>query len=298
METLTPLAGNPSAHRALAGASVLYTDLDGTLLARGGNLLADASGSPSTVAAEAVVALNRAGLTVRACSGRSRSQLLEVVRLCGWGGYVAELGCVIVRDRAEPPVYFLGDWPEETLRPDETPFEAIERTGALATLLEMFPGRIEPHTPWNAGREATHVLRGDIDVDAGAAALASLDPPVGLVDNGVIRPPRHTLVGCEEIHAYHLAPLGATKEIAVRRDLELMGMSREDAVAIGDSETDVGMAGSVSLMVLVANALEDPRAVASAAGRGNVAVTRRARGEGWAELAAVWLEAREGLTSA
>ncbi|MRR13431.1 hypothetical protein EG835_13480, partial [bacterium] len=55
---------HPRAAELLAGASVLYTDLDGTLVARGGSVLTDAGGAPSTVVAEAIVALSRAGLTV------------------------------------------------------------------------------------------------------------------------------------------------------------------------------------------------------------------------------------------
>lgn len=292
MDTIPLMEESAVANEILARASLLYTDLDGTLLARGGVLLADARGAPSVATAEAVVALNRAGLTVRACSGRSRTQLLEVVRMCGWGGFVAELGCVIVRDRSEPPLYFTGDWPDGTVEPGDTPFEVISRTGALGILQGLFPGRIEPHAPWNTGREATHVLRGRVDVAAGSAALAGLDPPVGLIDNGRIRPQRHTLAGCDEINAYHLVPLGATKERAVAHDLELLGLARADALAIGDSETDVGMASQVALMALVANAREDGAAMESARVHDNVVLTRGARGEGWAEFARAWLAAR------
>lgn len=292
MTAILPIADSPAALEALSRARVLYTDLDGTLLGPGGTLLADADGAPSTTAAEAVVAVNRAGLDVRVCSGRSRAQLAEITRLCGWTGFIAELGCVVVPARGEPPVYRVGDWPEGTVPEGDTPYAVIERIGALDRLREAFPDRIEQHTPWHADREVTHVLRGHIDVETASAILASLDPAVGLVDNGVIRPPRHTLVGVDEIHAYHLVPAGVTKEGAVRDDLARRGLAAADAIAIGDSETDVGMADEVALMVVVANALDDERVAAAAVLRGNVVRTLARRGEGWAEMAQAWLAAR------
>lgn len=292
MPAVPPIADSPAALDALARASVLYTDLDGTLLGPGGTLLADADGAPSATAAEAVVAVNRVGLDVRVCSGRSRAQLSEITRVCGWSGFIAELGCVVVPARGEPPVYHIGEWPDGAVAAGDTPYRTIERAGALERLREAFPDRIEQHTLWHADREVTHVLRGNIDVDAASAILASLDPPVGLVDNGVIRPPRHTLVGVDEVHAYHLVPAGATKSGAVAEDLARRGLAAADAIAIGDSEIDVGMAGEVALMVLVANALEDERVAAAAALHGNVVRTLARRGEGWAEMAHLWLAAR------
>ncbi len=50
----------------------------------GGSVVADAAGAPSAATVEAIVALNRAGLTVVPVSGRTRLQLTEVVRLLGW----------------------------------------------------------------------------------------------------------------------------------------------------------------------------------------------------------------------
>jgi hypothetical protein len=99
--SVPPLESHPLAHAALSGASVLYTDLDGTLLGPGARLLSDATGEPWLGVAEAVVALNRAGLTCVICSGRNRWQLMEVSRLLGWDSYIAELGCVIVPGSGE-----------------------------------------------------------------------------------------------------------------------------------------------------------------------------------------------------
>jgi hydroxymethylpyrimidine pyrophosphatase-like HAD family hydrolase len=287
------LDAHPLAAEALAGASVLYTDLDGTLLGPGATLLADARGNPWTGTAEAVVALNRAGLTCVVCSGRNRWQLMEVSRLLGWDSYIAEVGCVIVPGRGKPPIYYTGTWGPDALRDGETPFEAITRVGALDALVRTFPARIEEHAPWHINREATHVLRGNIPLAEAQAALDTLPLAVRIVDNGIINPPRHTLRGVEEIHAYHLIPDGVRKSDAISRDLARRGLTRADALAVGDSATDVEMADAVALGVMVANGLDDARVVEATATRGNVAVTRRERGEGWVELANAWLAARQ-----
>lgn len=276
----------------LGKAKVLFTDVDGTLVAPGGTLLADANGRPSIRTAAAVVELNRAGLPVVVTTGRNRLQCTEIVRLLGWHAFIAELGCVVQFDRYEEPLYLTGEWPDDALFPDETPWEAIVRVGALDALAEAFPGRIENHDPWHVDRIATHVLRGNVDVAVAQAALDELPLPIDIIDNGIVRPPQHTLVGVDEVHAYHLVPRGTSKTRAIGIVLERFGLHRDEAISAGDSATDVEMADATALLVLVANALDDERAVAAAAARPNVAVTSRPRGEGWAELAEAWLAAR------
>jgi len=283
---------HPLAPAALAAGEILYTDLDGTLLGPGGSLLVDGAGAPSLAAATAVFELNRAGLTVVPCTGRNRFQTHEIARMCDWSGFIAELGCVIVPGRAQAPLYFTGDWDASALGASETPFEAITRAGALDMLREAFPGRIENHTPWHVNREATHVLRGNIDIAAARRLLGELELPVQIVDNGIINPPATTLVGVTEVHAYHLLPAGVTKAGAVATDRERRGCAADNALAIGDSATDVQMAEEVALCVMVGQAADDDRVLEAAEAYSNVAVTRAARGEGWAEFAAAWLAAR------
>lgn len=281
----------------LARARILFTDVDGTLVGPGGTLLADADGRPSTRTAEAVVAVNRAALPVVITTGRNRMQTAEISRLVGWRAFIAELGCVVQFDRSEEPALLAGDWPSDALMPGETPWQAIMRAGALDALSQAFPGRIEEHAPWHVDRYATHVLRGNVDVHEAQRLLDELPLPIDIVDNGVIRPPRHTLVDVEEIHAYHLVPRGASKTRAIRLVLDRFGLDSEHALAIGDSASDVEMADAVALFVLVANALDDERVRKAVSGRDNVAVTRGRRGGGWAELASAWLEARSGRTT-
>jgi hypothetical protein len=195
--SVPPLETHPLAHAALSGASVLYTDLDGTLLGPGARLLSDATGEPWLGVAEAVVSLNRAGLTCVVCSGRNRWQLMEVSRLLGWDSYIAEVGCVIVPGRGQEPIYYTGSWGPDALLEGETPYEAITRVGSLDTLTREFPGLIEEHSPWHVNREATHVLRGNLPLAEAQAALDTLELPVRIVDNGIVHPPRHTLRGVD-----------------------------------------------------------------------------------------------------
>ncbi len=288
------LHGSELAAHILAEADILYTDLDGTLLGVGGSLLVDGDGHPSSETAEAVAALNGARLEAVAVSGRNRVQTGEISRVLGWRGFIAELGSVIVSDRGAQPEYFLGDWEAADPDPALTPYEVIEHSGALAALSSAFPGRIEEHAPYHQDREATHVLRGNVDVARSAAVLAEIQPPIEIVDNGIIHPLGTGLVGVDEVHAYHLIPRGVTKHGAVARDLIRRGRALSEAIAVGDSATDVRMAESVALMVLVANALDDERTMREAARYDNVVVTRGRRGTGWAELARAWIAAAGG----
>lgn len=283
---------SPSAAELLSRAKIAITDLDGTLLGLGGSVLIDAKGAPALTTVEAIVDVNKAGLEVVVCTGRNRIQAGEVSRILGWTAFIAELGCIIKYGRGEAVEYLLGDWPEGVLLPDETPYQAITRYGGLRVLAEEFPGRIEEHDPWHTDREITHVLRGNIDCVAAQKRLDTLDVPVAIIDNGIISPPKHTLVDVDEVHAYHLVPKGTSKELAIRSLLERRGLTVDEAVAIGDSATDVEMMNAAALGVLVNNALGDPRVLAATEPLDHVVATRGERGDGWAEFARAWLAAR------
>jgi hydroxymethylpyrimidine pyrophosphatase-like HAD family hydrolase len=287
----------PGAHGILASAHTLFTDLDGTLLGRGASILTDGSGAPNLDAVTAITRLNAAGLRVVMTSGRNSRQLREGSRLLGWTDFIAELGCIRSYDRGAKVVYDTGVWSEGATLPGETPYEAIVRVGAVALLMERFPGLVEYHDPWHLDREVTHILRGNLPVEEAQAVLDTLPLPVTIVDNGIIHPPRHHLT-CDEIHAIHLVPTGTSKDRAIAQYLADRGASRSGAMAIGDSAADVAMAEATALMVCVSNGLDDACLVASASGRADVCATRATFGSGWAELADAWLAARgESATS-
>jgi hypothetical protein len=297
MDTVRLLSEDPTAVEALARIEVLYTDLDGTLLARGGCILADAEGEPSSDVAHSIVELNRAGLTIVPISGRGRLQLTEVVRLLGWRDCIAEAGAVLVHGvgPGATVTYNNGCWPDGLLAEGQTPYELIEASGALEALQAAFPDRLEYHEPWHLDRESTHLLRGCLDVADARAAIADIEPPIDVLDNGVVR--NAGALSCtedERPHAYHLVPRGVSKAQAIGLDLAMRGLAPEQAAAIGDSATDIEMADSVAVMALVANAFDSAgvRAELERGGRSNVWRTCCARGEGWAEFARGWLAAR------
>ena len=296
MMTTPLLTDSPDALAALARVEVLYTDLDGTLLAPGGSLLSDAAGAPSTRTAEAVVALRRAGLTVVPVSGRTRVQLTEFARLVGWTDFLAEMGCVCVTGAGPGRVigYNTGSWPDGLLGQGETPYDAIRESGALAVLQEAFPGRVEYHTPWHHNREATHLLRGCLDRAEAQAVLDTLTLPVAILDNGLVHPPSHGLACLDAINAYHLVAAGTSKAQAIALDLAVRGLTPAQAAAIGDSATDLSMSAAVSVTALVANAFDSPRLLEALPLHAAETIVRLEgeRGDGWAQFADAWLAAR------
>lgn len=292
-ETIPFLDSSPAATAALGAAQVLYTDMDGTLLGPGGCLVCDDGGAPSLDAATGVTMLNSAGLAVVPTSGRNARQLLEISRMLGWRDFIGELGCVVCYDRCARKIYATGAWPEGTVAEGDTPYAVIERSGAFEALDEAFPGRIEYHDPWHRDREVTHMLRGNVPAAEAAHVLAGVGVAVDLVDNGIIHPPRTTLQGVTEVHAYHLVPAGVSKAAAVKADIARRGLGADHAIAVGDSAADIEMASVTALMVIVRNGLDDPALIAGAAGLTNVVATRGRRGTGWRELAEAWLAARQ-----
>jgi len=220
-------------------ASVLYVDVDGTLVSPGGDLFWD----DSTALVDALLVARRAGLAVVPVTGRGRVQVRELCRLLGLPRGIAELGCIHLEGNEAR--YELGAFPFV----GETPVEAILNRGPLD--LVRATADLESHDPWNEGREATFILRGQADVSAVNKALS--DHGFGwceLVDNGVLarRPGRR---------AYHLAPVGTGKVAGVAVDRRRHGIERSAAVYVGDSAADLACAPEVGDLWLVANAEPD-----------------------------------------
>ncbi len=292
--TLRYLDEAPDVLDALARVQVLYTDLDGTLLGRGASVLRDDTGAPTLETARAIVEVNSAGLDVVMVSGRNFIQLAENSRLLGWTDFIGEVGTLRSTGRERHVEYMLGDWGADTAPEGITPYEAILEAGALDMLMTAFPGRIERHIPWDSDRVVTFILRGEVEIEEAQAVLDQIELPVQIVDNGVIHPVNHQLVGVDTIHAYHLVPKGASKVRAIEYDLAARGLKPEQAAAIGDSAADLDMAEAVGVMVLVANGLDVPAVSARLAETPNAVATRRRQGHGWAEFADAWLAARAG----
>lgn len=251
---------------SLPPPSVLYADVDGTLLGPGGSLLTSPSGRPSARAARALVDAAVAGLTVVLVSGRQRWQLQQDARILGLTDCIAEAGAVLVHD--EVVSYQWGQCPPN-LAP--TPHDALHQAGALSVLLDEFSGDLRLYEPWHRGREGGFLLHGDIDVGRANALLA--DHGVGwaqVIDNGGTGgwPGR-------SVRAYHLVPGGVGKASGVAADLRARGADPLAAAAVGDSPEDFTMAAEVGAYFQVANGRDD-------AGEGAI-VTPGAMGDGFAE---------------
>jgi hypothetical protein len=264
---------------------ILYTDVDGTLVGPLGNLLWDGARNPSVAAAEALVRAAREGLEIVAVTGRTRAGMWEVARILGLATWFCELGAVRVYERGERVVHDHGAYPG-----DGPPGDAL--TEARARLTGHFSGRIEEHTPWNTTREASVLLRGDVDP---AEARAVLDGAgfswAELVDNGVIPRRYETLPGLERVHVYHLVPRGVSKAAAIAADRALRGLRREDCAMVGDAAADLDCRHHVGRCFLVANGLAKDPNLAWTTGTGSgVDVLRGGHGQGFAEAVAALLD--------
>jgi hydroxymethylpyrimidine pyrophosphatase-like HAD family hydrolase len=249
----------------------VYTDLDGTLLGRGGGLLADADGGFTLLPVRALEACSRAGVEVVAISGRRRATVKEIARLLGQTSFVYEVGCGLSIDGED--ALLTGNLQP---RDGKSVHELIAESGAPALLLESFPGRLEYHEPWHSGREFSHLMRGLVDTSEANALLATGGhDDLRLVDNGAIAP-KPSLPGLDgPPHAYHLMPRAASKAAAVEAHMRARGYAAEECLAVGDSREDVGG------FFLVANGAEKDPTLRGA--HVNVAVTEARNGEGFYE---------------
>jgi HAD superfamily hydrolase (TIGR01484 family) len=219
----------------------VYTDLDGTLLGKGASLFRTAEGDFTLLAARALEACHRAGVEVVIKSGRRRAQVMEDARLMGQTSYIFEVGSGMVIDGEL--TFLTGD-----LQPREglTIHAQIEETGAPALLLERYPGRLEPHSPWHVDREVSHLFRGSIEVgEANELLAAEGHGALRLVDNGEIEDGRH---------AFHLIPAVSSKAAAVAAHMRARGYERDECIGVGDSREDLDVAEVVGRFFLVANA--------------------------------------------
>ena len=254
----------------------VYTDLDGTLLGRGGALLKDADGGFTLLGVRALEACARASVEVVPMSGRRRATVGEIARLLGQAAYVYEVGCGLVVDGEE--TLLTGN-----LQPRDgmNVHELIAESGAPRLLLDHYGSRLEYHEPWHSDREFTHLMRGGVDADEATALLASHGhSELRLVDNGAIAPKPSLSDLDGPPHAYHLMPRAASKATAVEAHMRARGYGPSDCVAVGNSREDVGVAPVVGRFFLVANAVDKEPELAHAA---RVEVTEERNGEGFYE---------------
>jgi phosphoglycolate phosphatase len=255
----------------------VYTDLDGTLLGRGGALFRDSEGNFSMAQARALEACHRAGVEVVVMSGRREAQVLEDARLMGQDSYIYEAGCAFVI--AGETTVLSG---EMAPRPERTIHQQMTDRGLPQLLFEHFDGRLEYHSPWHTDREHSHLFRGAVDVKEGNRVLAERGHgDVRLLDNGAIS---RTMPGIETTHAYHLVPRLVSKAAAVGAHARARGYDPLQCIAVGDSLEDLEVAAALGRFFLVANGPErDPGLRAALGGWENVTVTDARMGDGFYE---------------
>jgi hypothetical protein len=278
---------------------VLYTDLDGTMVGPGGSFFAARDRSPTLEPARALLELHEAGVVLVLVSGRTRAQLVEAARIFGADGFVAELGAVVGWDRGRAYEVLPGAMPTQYV--GRLPLEVMRAGGLPDRLFASWPGRLQWHAPWHEGHEADAMVRGLVDPAEVEAWLAAEGWGwLRLWDNGVLSAHRDwpgLVPAARPPHVYHLMPDGLSKGAAVAWDLRRRGLSGADAVAVGDSASDLTMAAHVGRMWLVANGAEalglrargsspdmhmPPLEAARSAGQ-DVVVAAAEVGLGWAE---------------
>jgi hydroxymethylpyrimidine pyrophosphatase-like HAD family hydrolase len=260
---------------------VIYTDLDGTMVGPYGSFFHDAERRTTLEPARALERVHAAGITLVLVSGRGRASLTEAAGIFGAGGFVGEMGALIAWDHGRRLEVCRGAMPVDLAG---TPTEVMEAGGVPAKLFEAFPGRLEYHAPWHVDHAADVMLRGNVDIDEAHQLLADWGWSwLRLRDNGVLHRRRLPDFPGLPVHVYHLMPDGISKASGVAADLERRGLTGADAVALGDSVSDLEMAPLVAEFWLTANGAHAPATAAAAAAQPNVRITAGAVGLGRAE---------------
>jgi hydroxymethylpyrimidine pyrophosphatase-like HAD family hydrolase len=264
-------------------ARIVYTDLDGTMVGPRGSFWHTADRRLTDSPAAALLDLHRAGVPLVLVSGRTYAQLIEAARFVAADGVIAELGSLVGWARGDTHL-LPGELPSE--HAGRTPMEVMAELGVVEKLFAEHPGRLEWHSPWHADHAGDAMLRGRADPLAVDAWLAQQGLGwLTLKDNGAIPALERMSLGPEGMppRVYHLMPRGVSKGAAIAWDLERRGIDPADAVAIGDSASDLDMAPAVGRLWITANGAAVDGMAELLAAVPNVRVTDAAMGEGWAQ---------------
>jgi hypothetical protein len=265
-------------------ARIVYTDLDGTMVGPRGSFWHTADRALTDGPAGALLALHRAGAPLVLVSGRTFEQVVEAARIFAADGAIAELGATVAWDAGRGTHRLRGEFPEGF--GDRTPMAAMSELGIVEQLISEHPGQLEWHAPWHTTHETDALLRGRVDPLAVDAWLAERGAGwLTLKDNGAIPATSRMTLDPDPLppRVYHLMPRGISKGAAITWDLERRGLSPDDAVAIGDSVSDLEMAPAVSRLWITANGAAVDGMLGLIDAVPNVSVTDAAMGEGWAQ---------------
>ncbi len=265
-------------------ARIVYTDLDGTMVGPRGSFWHTARRELTEDPAAALLDLHRAGIPLVLVSGRTFEQVIEAARIFAADGAIAELGATIAWDVGRSTHRLTGELPERYA--ERAPMEVMAELGIVELLITEHPGRLEWHAPWHATHTTDALLRGRVDPLAVDAWLAEKGAGwLTLKDNGAIPATSRMTLDDDPLppRVYHLMPRGISKGAAIAWDLERRGLSPADAVAIGDSVSDLDMAPAVGRLWITANGASVDGMADLLDAVPNVSVTHAAMGEGWAQ---------------
>jgi HAD superfamily hydrolase (TIGR01484 family) len=263
---------------------IVYTDLDGTMVGPRGSFWHAADGRLTAEPAAALLELHRAGVPLVLVSGRTHPQVVEASRIFAADGAIAELGAVVSWNGGRETHLLPGELPAE--HAGRTPMEVMAERGIVEELFARHPGRLEWHAPWHADHTADALLRGRVDPAAVEAELAELGAGwLTLRDNGELPVTRRMTLAPEALppRVYHLMPRGISKGAAIAWDLRRRGVDPADAVAVGDSVSDLDMAPSVGRLWITANGAVVEGMAGALDAIPHVSVTAAPMGEGWAQ---------------
>lgn len=220
--------------------TVLYTDIDGTLVGKAGSLFHTPEGKLSRDATKALFKILSERIELVLVSSRNNVQLKEISRLLGSVDFISELG---------GEIYLTGRQP---LSPSEKlsffnsyggPVNYLKKKNIINSLRENFSGLLEPHSPWTKNRTHTYIFRACLNSPSGGYLITQLNDFLrkrGLdfkfLDNGKSR--RREKLSCSNnIRIFHLTPAAISKAKAVEKHLSLKDYNLK--IAFGDSPADL-----------------------------------------------------------
>jgi hypothetical protein len=263
---------------------IVYTDLDGTMVGPRGSFWHTADRGLTASPADALLALHRSDAVLVLVSGRTHAQLLEAARIFAADGAISELGSLVSWSGGRETHLLTGELPGEFA--GRTPVSVMAELGVVDQLVAAHSGRLEWHEPWHTAHSADALLRGRVDAAAVDAWLAERGWSwLTMNDNGAVPATARMTLHEDALppHVYHLMPRGISKGAAIRWDLARRGLTAEDAVAVGDSVSDLDMAAAVGRLWITANGAAVPGMARRLSAVPNVAVTGAPMGEGWAQ---------------
>lgn len=217
---------------------IIFLDLDGTLLGKGGALLQDERGQISTDAAGFLTRILEKDVKPVILSSRTKSQVREVSRLLNSIDFIAEMGRVLGFNGGKDVV-------EVKLKKLENPYW-LYRKGYFNSLLKEFKGLIELHEPWWRLSKYSLMLRGCLKGN-NHYLLQELNEALNqlgflflrAVENGKTQ--RSENLRCSERRIYHLLNRKISKEKGVQRYLQSLGLELNELelYAAGDAASDL-----------------------------------------------------------